>query len=70
MGVGALELALDGAERSPYTFSRNEVAEKMVASDGSDALIVCSSAGLELQSRRFWPRDRKMTSRASWVNPR
>jgi hypothetical protein len=67
MGVGALELARGG---SAYTVSRNDAAEKTVASDGSDAPIECSSVGSVLQWRMFRPSERKTTSSASCVSPR
>jgi hypothetical protein len=70
MGVGALELARKAGGGSAYRVSRNVEAAKMAASEGSDATMECSRTGWASQSRRFWPMDRKMTSRASCVRPR
>lgn len=70
MGVWALELARKDADGSVNTVSRNAGAENMVASDESDAIIDGSRAEFASQSTKLSPRDRNMTSSASWVRPR
>jgi hypothetical protein len=72
IGVGAREPARARccSEASAKTESRKDVAEQIAASEGSDAAIELSRSECVLQSRRFWPSERKMTSSASWVRPR
>jgi len=70
IGVGALELALEGADRSPYIVSMNICADMTCASDGSDAATVACREGVVDGSKILLLMDRKRTSRASCVRPR
>lgn len=69
IGVGARELALDGAG-SPYIVSRNICALMTCASDGSEAATVACREAVVEGSRILVEMERKRTSSASWVKPR
>ena len=70
IGVGALELALEGADRSPYMVSMNICADITCASDGSEAATVACRDVVMEGPRMLSLIDRKRTSRASCVRPR
>jgi hypothetical protein len=70
IGVGALELALDAADGSPYIVSRNICADMTCASLGSEAATVACRLVVVFGSRILFEIDRKRTSSASWVRPR
>jgi hypothetical protein len=69
-GVGARELARDGAVGSPYIVSRNICADITCASLGSDAATVAWREFVVEGSSMFKEMDRKRTSSASCVRPR
>jgi hypothetical protein len=72
IGVGALELALDGvgADGSPNIVSRNICADITCASLGSEAAMVACSELVAFGSRMLFEIERYRTSRASCVRPR
>jgi hypothetical protein len=70
IGVGALLLALLAAVAgSANIVSRNICADMTCASEGSEAATVACRLVFVEGSRREPERERKRTSRASWVRP-
>jgi hypothetical protein len=70
IGVGALLLALLAAVAgSANIVSRNICADMTCASEGSEAATVAWRLVFVEGSRRELERERKRTSRASWVRP-
>lgn len=70
IGVGARELAREGALGSPYIVSRNIEADITCASEGSDAATVACREVVVEGSRMLEEMLRNRTSSASWVRPR
>lgn len=70
IGVAALDPAREGPAKSPYIVSRKAGAEKMVASEVSEAVMLASRDACLLESTMLESIERNMTSSASWVKPR
>lgn len=70
IGVGAREVALEDAEGSLNMLSMNICADMTCASLGSEAATVACKEVYVVGSRMLLERERKRTSRESWVRPR